>query len=94
MFFMGTDFRKLKPPIVWYDVLSVTDALSECPWVLDDAHFRDMLSVIGSKRDPEGRYTPESVWTAWKGWDFTQKKEPSRWVTFAVERIHRRVGRG
>lgn len=94
MFFMGTDFRKLKLPFVWYDVLSVTDALSECPWVLDDARFRDMLSVIGSKQDPEGRYTPESVWTAWKGWDFTQKKEPSRWVTFAVERIHRRVGRG
>lgn len=93
MFFMGTDFRKLKLPFVWYDVLSVADTLSLCPWTHDDARFRDMLSVIESKRGAQGRFTPESVWTSWKGWDFTQKKEPSRWVTFVVERLHRRVGR-
>ena len=93
MFFMGTDFRKLKLPFVWYDILSVADTLSECPWVHGDHRFRDMLSVIESKRDEQGRFTPESIWTAWKGWDFTQKKEPSRWVTFMVERIHRKLER-
>ncbi len=93
MFFMGTDFRKLKLPFVWYDILSVADTLSECPWVHGDHRFRDMLSVIESKRDERGKFTPESVWTSWKGWDFDQKKEPSRWVTFVVERIHRRLER-
>ncbi len=93
MFFMGTDFRKLKLPFVWYDILSVADALSECPWARGDTRFQEMLSVIESKRDGRGRFTPESAWTAWKGWDFTQKKEPSRWMTFAIERIHRRVGK-
>lgn len=52
-----------------------------------------MLSVIESKRDEQGRFTPESIWTTWKGWDFTQRKEPSRWVTFMVERIHRKLER-
>lgn len=91
MFFMGTDFRKLKLPFVWYDLLSVADALTECPWVHGDRRFREVLSVIESKRDERGRFTPGSVWTSWKGWDFDQKKEPSRWVTFMVERIHRRL---
>ena len=92
MFYMGTDFRKLKLPFVWYDVLSVADTLSHCPWVHGDGRFLDMLSVIGSKRDENGRYTPESIWTSWKGWDFAQKTEPSRWVTFVVKRLHRRAG--
>jgi hypothetical protein len=91
MFFMGTDFRKLKLPFVWYDILNVADTLSLCPWVHDDGRFQEMLSVIDLKRDAEGRYTPGSVWTSWKGWDFCQKKEASRWVTFVVERLHRRV---
>jgi hypothetical protein len=94
MFFMGTDFRKLKLPFVWYDILSVTDVLSHCHWVRDDERYLDMLSVIDSKTDDEGRFKAESVWTSWKGWDFDQKKGPSRWVTFAVERLHRRAENG
>jgi hypothetical protein len=91
MFFMGTDFRKLKLPFVWYDILSVADALSYCSWVHDDERFLNMLSVIDDKRDADGRFKAESVWTSWKGYDFDQKKEPSRWVTFVVERLHRRA---
>jgi hypothetical protein len=33
MFFMGTDFRKLKAPLFWYDILHVLDALSCFDWV-------------------------------------------------------------
>lgn len=91
MFFMGTDFRKLKLPFVWYDILSVSDALSKCPWVHDDERFLNMLTVIGDKKDEDGRFKAESVWTSWKGYDLDQKKEPSRWVTFVVERLHRRA---
>jgi len=91
MFYMGTDFRKLKLPFVWYDIMSVADTLSNCPWVRQDPRFRDMLSIIASKPDENGWYTPESIWTSWKGWDFAQKKEPSRWLTFYVERLQRRA---
>jgi hypothetical protein len=35
---------------------------------------------------------PESVWQAWQDWEFGQKREPSRWVTFLVLRINKRLG--
>ncbi len=37
MFYMGTDFRKLKVPFVWYDLMHVLDVLSRFPWVRGDA---------------------------------------------------------
>jgi len=94
MFFMGTDFRKLKAPFIWYDILHVADVLSRYPYARDDERYIDMLDVIHSKADRDGLYTPESVWTAWKGWDFAQKKEPSAWLTFLVMRIDRRRSEG
>lgn len=87
MFFMGTDFRKLKAPFVWYDLLHVLDVLSQLPWVAADARFLDMLDTLRQKADANGRFTPESVWTQWKSWEFGQKKVPSRWVTLAAWRI-------
>jgi len=41
--------------------------------------------------DPQGRFSLESVWTAWKGWEFGQKKEPSRWLTLTAWRILTRL---
>ena len=81
IFYMGTDFCKLKAPLVWYDLLHVACVLTRFPWLRNDARLVEMLEIIRSKADPEGRYTPESVWTAWKGWEFAQKKIPSRLVT-------------
>ena len=91
MFYMGTDFRKLKAPLIWYDILHVLDVLSCFPWVHTDKRFLDMYEVVTSKADGNGLYTPESAWTAWKGWDFGQKKVPSLWITFLVYRIGRRI---
>lgn len=87
MFFMGTDFRKLKVPFVWYDLMHVLDVLSRFPWVRKDPRFLEMLDVLKGKADSDGRFTPESVWTAWKDWGFGQKKEPSRWLTLMAWRI-------
>jgi hypothetical protein len=87
IFYMGTDFRKLKAPMFWYDILHVLDILSQFKWARKDERFKEMLSIVKSKADGEGRYIPESVWTAWKDWDFSQKKIPSRGLTFFVERI-------
>jgi hypothetical protein len=92
MFYMGTDFRKLKAPFVWYDIMHVADVLSRFPWARRDERMRDMASIIDAKADPQGRFTPESVWSDWKGWDFGQKKEPSRWLTLVAYRTLRRLG--
>lgn len=91
MFGIGTDFRKLKYPMVFYDLLHVLEVLSQFPWVHGDSRFREMFELLLSKANKEGQYTPESVWMAFKGYDFAQKKVPSPTLTFMVERIRRRV---
>ena len=87
MFYMGTDFRKLKVPFVWYDILHVLDILSRFSWLKEDARLLDMLEILKSKADRQGRFTLESIWTAWKDWEFGQKREPSRWLTLLSWRI-------
>ena len=91
MFYMGTDFRKLKAPFIWYDIVHVLDTLSQFSWLKGDTRLQDMAQLFRSKANDEGKYTPESEWKAWKGWDFGQKKEPSRWLTFLILRMLRRV---
>lgn len=91
MFYMGTDFRKLKVPFVWYDLLHVLDVLSRFAWVVEDERFLDMLKLLKGKADQQGRFSLESIWTAWKDWEFGQKKIPSRWLTFLAWRIIGRV---
>ena len=91
MFFMGTDFTKLKVPLIWYDLLHVLDVLSNFPETHHDPRLISMLELLKAKADPGGRFTPESVWTAWKDWEFCQKKTPSYWVTFLSHRIMKRL---
>ena len=91
IFYMGTDFRKLKVPFVWYDLLHVLDVLSRFPWLRNDDRLLDMLAVLESKADDHGRFSLESVWTAWKDWEFGQKKQPSRWLTLLAWRIIRQA---
>ena len=91
MFFMGTDFRKLKAPLFWYDIMQVLDVLRHFKWVRKDKRFKAMLNIVKSKADSDGRFTPESIWTVWKDWDFGQKKIPSRGLTFFVHRILERA---
>lgn len=91
MFFMGTDFCKLKAPLVWYDIVNVLDVLTQFPWAAADPRLRAMLNIAQAKADAEGKVTPESVWQAWKEWDFGQKKAPSPWLTLLLHRIIRRV---
>jgi hypothetical protein len=91
IFYMGTDFRKLKVPFVWYDLLHVLDVLSRFEWLREDPRLIDMLGILKSKADEQGRFTLESVWTAWKDWEFGQKKQPSRWLTLTAWRILNRL---
>ena len=91
LFGMGTDFSKLKYPFVWYDILHVVEVLSRFNWVHGDPRFLEMLEVITKQSDPHGRYTASSMYMAWKGWSFADKKNPSPWITFLVLRILHRV---
>jgi len=91
LFGIGTDFRKLKYPLVWYDILHVADVLSRFPFVHDDPRFREMNETVTAQADDQGRYTARSMYRAWKGWSFADKKEPSPWLTFLVLRVQKRV---
>ncbi len=93
IFYMGNDFRKLKTPFIWYDLLHVLDALTQFPWLSDDPRLSEMLDLLVSKADGAGRFTAESVWQAWSAWEFGQKKTPSRWLTLVADRILLRVKR-
>ena len=91
MFFMGTDFRKLKAPLFWYDILHVLEVLGQFKWITKDRRFKEMITTVQSKADRDGRFIPESIWTAWKDWDFGQKKIPSQGLTLFTQRILKRI---
>jgi hypothetical protein len=91
LFRMGTDFRKLKVPFIWYDILHVLNVLSAFKDIHNDPRFLSMLDIVKQKAGQEFRFKSESIWTKWKGWEFCQKKEPSMWVTYNVLLILKRI---
>ena len=91
MFYMGTDFRKLKAPAMWYNILSVADCLSRFDYVKTDPRFCEMLDLIKGKQNADGMFIPESVYQKFKGWDFGQKKTVSPYLSFLCVRLLRRL---
>jgi len=90
LFGIGTQFRRLKYPLIWYDILHVAEVLSRFPAARQDPRFLEMLAELTTQADPEGRYTAGSMYIAWKNWSFADKRTPSPWLTFLVLRIRRR----
>jgi hypothetical protein len=86
IFYMGNDFRKLKAPFVWYDLLHMFDVLSHFNWLKNDARLCEIADLIRSKADDDGKFTAGSEWQPWRGWDFGQRKQPSRWLTYLTLR--------
>lgn len=91
LFAMGTDFAKLKAPLIWYDILHVTEVLTHFEWLRQDNRLAEMVALVKAKADDEGRFTPESIWQAWRDWDFGQKRHPSAWLTLIAHRIIKRT---
>ena len=91
LFGIGTDFFKLKAPEVWYDVVHFADVLSRFPAARTDPRMTEIAKQLKNKTFADGGYVPESVWQAWKEWDFGQKKAPSGWLSFLVLRILKRM---
>ncbi len=91
MFYMGNDFRKLKAPSIWYDIVSVAGVLSKYEFVRDDTRFLEMAAQIKRKQDKDALFTPESVYLKLKDWDFGQKKKPSPYLTYLCYLIFLRL---
>lgn len=91
LFGVGTDFQKLKAPLVWYDLLNVCDVLSRFAPLHTDQRLLDMVQVLINQADENGRYTAASMYKAWNGWSFADKKQPSPWITFLALRIQNRM---
>jgi len=87
MFYMGTDFRKIKAPTIWYDIVGVAECLSAFECAREDSRFKEMIGIIKSKQDENGFFTPESVYQKCRGWDFGQKKTISPYLTYVCLRI-------
>jgi hypothetical protein len=92
LFGVGTTFRKLKAPLIWYDLLNVCDTLSRFPALKSDARLRSMAEAMLNAADGEGRCTASSMYKSWAGWSFADKKQPSPWLTFLALRIAKRMG--
>ncbi len=90
VFYMGKDFRKLKAPSCWYDIVSMAGVLSKYEFAHQDSRFTEMISLIRNKQDKDGFFTPESVYMKLKTWDFGQKKIPSPYLTYLCSRIFER----
>ena len=90
-FGVGQRFRSLQYPAVKYGILRVLDVLSLFPYAVARPGFQGMLDFVRGKAG-DGRYRAEMTDDAYAGFDFSQKAEPSRWLTFLVNRIEKRVG--
>jgi hypothetical protein len=91
-FGIGKRFKSLQYPAVKYGILRVIDVLSVFPYAADSRSFQAMLDFVHRKAS-EGRYRPEAADAAYASLDFGQTSEPSRWLTFLIERVDSRVSR-
>ena len=89
-FGIGTDFTKLKYPAITYGILRVLDMLSLFPYAIKSESFKSIINCIHNKSD-KGLYYAESVVKFYADFDFGQKKETSRWITFLINRIEKRI---
>jgi hypothetical protein len=78
---IGSDWEKLKYPFTDYRLLKFLEVLSRFPMAPRDPRVAQMLKLLQSKADDEGRFQPQSIVRVWDDFDFGQKKEPSRWIT-------------
>lgn len=89
---IGAGWEKLKYPFTDYRILMYLDIVSRLPYLNRDSRIRDMTRVLLSKQDSRGRMRPESIHRVWSDFDFGQKKQPSRWITFLANYIIMRTG--
>ena len=62
--------------------------------VRSDRRVREMAAVLESKADDQGRFAAESMYRAYKDYDFANKKQPSPTLTVAILHILNRLEAG
>jgi hypothetical protein len=91
-FGVGKRFRNLQYPAVKYGILRVLDVLSLFPHAIESKSFKNMLDFVRAKASG-GKYTAEDSEPAYADFDFGLKFELSRWITFLINRVEKRVGK-
>ncbi|MEX1376231.1 MAG: hypothetical protein AB1Z23_02045 [Eubacteriales bacterium] len=91
MFGIGTDFRKLKYPNVWFDIVHVVRVLGCFEHARKSKEFGEMISIIADKQLNTGGFIPESIYTAYKQYDFGQKKKESETLTYMIYTIFKNL---
>jgi hypothetical protein len=89
-FGIGRRFRSLQYPAVKYGILRVLDVLSLFPYAINSRGFTSMLDFVRGKARG-GKYYAEMTDAAYRDFDFSQTEEPSRWITFLINRIEKRA---
>lgn len=92
LFGIGTEYKKLQLPYVWYNLLHVMEVVSRYEAFHTDKRFKEMMEVLLSQTDSSLRFKPESMYMAYKGRDFANKKEHSPTITLFTLRILKRAG--
>lgn len=90
LFGMGTDFKKLKYPNVYYNIVHVLDVLSLFENARSSEGFQEMLNIVNDKQKSDGGFIPESIWRAYNKYDFGQKKVSSATLTYKITCINDR----
>jgi len=89
-FGIGRRFMSLQYPAVKYGILRVLDVLSLFPYAVSRRGFQSMLDFVRQKASG-GKYYAESTDDSYSEFDFGQKEEPSRWLTFLINRIEKQA---
>jgi hypothetical protein len=89
-FGVGRRFMSLRYPAVKYGILRVLDVLSLFPYAVASPDFQNMLEYVHNKA-VDGRYFADAFDAVYAGFDFAQSVEPSRWITFLINRLDKRI---
>ncbi len=93
LFGIGTDYRKLKYPLVWYNLLHVLDIVSRYEEFKKDPRVGEMADILESKADSLGLFTSESIYMIYKKEEFSNKKEPSALLSLTCYKVLKRLDR-
>lgn len=86
LFAMGTDFLKMKYPLIWYDILNLLSVLSKYPDETKTKEYREIFAILKDNVS-KNEFRPQSVYQFWKKYDFGQKKGNSEYI----EKIYREI---
>jgi hypothetical protein len=87
LFGMGTDFLKLKFPLVWYNLLNALYSLKGIEGVSSDRRYKEMKDHLKEKLDGEGKVKAESIYMIYKKEEWGNKRDPSRLLTILTYRL-------